>query len=51
MATLAERFEEENSRPVFGVSRVYLDGPESVTRLRGLILRSPAIGHDRKAAA
>jgi len=49
--SLAEGFDVEDSPPVFGVSRVYLDGPDSVPRLRGLILRSLAICRDRKAAA
>jgi hypothetical protein len=48
---LAPEFDIEDSPPVFGISRVYLDGPGSLARLRGLILRSLSICRGRRAAA
>lgn len=49
--SLAEGFDVEDSPPAFGISRIYVDGPASVARLEGLILRSLAICRERKVAA
>jgi len=48
---LAPGFDVEDSPPVFGVSRIYVDGPESVGQLGELILRSLTICRERRAAA
>jgi len=44
---LASGFDVEDSPNVFGVSRVYLDEPDSLDRLRPLILRSLEICRGR----
>jgi hypothetical protein len=46
---LAGGFEVEAAPPVFGVSRVYVDGVEDLQRLRGLVLRSLDICRGRSA--
>ena len=45
---LVAGFAVEDAPSVFGVSRVYMDGPDSVPQLRGLILGSLAICRERR---